>query len=85
MVGIDVLQDFEKIHMPLAHDQAVIGADLKAVSFTVVRTHVVKLTGKLGSALDAAIGLCQGTPMRNEIEAHDPVVWPKRRMSRLPR
>ena len=33
-----------------------IGADLKAAGFTVVRTHVVKLTGKLGSALDAAIG-----------------------------
>ena len=36
-----------------------------------MRTHVVKLTGKLGSALDAAIGLCQGTPMRAEIEALD--------------
>jgi len=53
------------------HDQAVIGADLKAAGFTVVQTHVVKLSGKLGSALDAAIGLCQGTPMRAEIEALD--------------
>ena len=28
------------------HDQAVIGADLKAAGFTVVQTHVVKLSGK---------------------------------------
>ena len=51
------------------HDPVVIGGDLKAAGFTVVRTHVVKQSGKLASALDAAVGLCQGTPMRGEIEA----------------
>jgi SAM-dependent methyltransferase len=32
----------------------------------------VELTSRAPSALDAAIALCQGTPMRNEIEARDP-------------
>jgi hypothetical protein len=32
----------------------------------------VRLAGHLGSALDAATGLCQGSPMRGEIEALDP-------------
>jgi SAM-dependent methyltransferase len=53
------------------HDPAVITADLKAAGFTVVQTSVVKLSGKLSTALEAAIGLCQGTPMRAEIEALD--------------
>ena len=53
------------------HDHAVIGGDLKAAGFTVVRTRIVKQSGELSTALDAAIGLCQGTPMRGEIEALD--------------
>ena len=53
------------------HDHAVIGGDLKAAGFTVVRTRIVKQSGRLSTALDAAIGLCQGTPMRAEIEALD--------------
>jgi SAM-dependent methyltransferase len=53
------------------HDPQVIGNDLRQAGFTVVRTRVVKLEGQLSSALDAAIGLCQGTPMRAEIEALD--------------
>jgi hypothetical protein len=53
------------------HDPAVIGGDLKAAGFTVVRTRIVKQSGQLSTALDAAIGLCQGTPMRAEIEALD--------------
>jgi len=53
------------------HDHAEIGGDLKAAGFTVVRTRIVKQSGELSTALDAAIGLCQGTPMRGEIEALD--------------
>ena len=53
------------------HDPGVISGDLHAAGFTKVRTRVVKLAGKLSTALDAAIGLCQGTPMRAEIEALD--------------
>ncbi len=53
------------------HDPAAIGADLKAAGFTVVRIDTVKQSGKLLTALDAAIGLCQGSPMRGEIEALD--------------
>jgi hypothetical protein len=53
------------------HDHAVIGGDLKAAGFTVVRTRIVKQSGQLSTALDAAIGLCQATPMRGEIEALD--------------
>jgi SAM-dependent methyltransferase len=53
------------------HDHQVIGGDLRAAGFTTVRTRIVKLTGQLTTALDAAIGMCQGTPMRAEIEALD--------------
>jgi SAM-dependent methyltransferase len=53
------------------HDPATIGGDLKAAGFTVVRIDTVKQSGTLSTALDAAIGLCQGTPMRGEIEALD--------------
>jgi hypothetical protein len=44
---------------------------LRAAGFAKVQITVVKLSGKLSTALDAAIGLCQGTPMRAEIEALD--------------
>jgi SAM-dependent methyltransferase len=53
------------------HDRQVIEADLRAAGFTDVRMDVVKQNGQLVSALDAATGLCQGTPMRAEIEALD--------------
>jgi ubiquinone/menaquinone biosynthesis C-methylase UbiE len=54
------------------HDVDLIAADLRAAGFTDARIETVELNGHLTSALDAAIGLCQGTPMRNEIEALDP-------------
>jgi hypothetical protein len=53
------------------HDPDVISHDLNAAGFTIVRTRVVKQGGKLSTPLDAAIGMCQGTPMRAEIEALD--------------
>jgi ubiquinone/menaquinone biosynthesis C-methylase UbiE len=51
------------------HDEDLIAADLRAAGFAEIRIETVKLAGHLDSALDAAIGLCQGTPMRSEIEA----------------
>jgi SAM-dependent methyltransferase len=51
------------------HDPAVIGGDLRVAGFKVVRTRIVKQSGQLSTALDAAVGMCQGTPMRGEIEA----------------
>jgi ubiquinone/menaquinone biosynthesis C-methylase UbiE len=53
------------------HDRAVITQDVKAAGFAVVQTSTVKLSGKFATSLDAATGLCQGTPMRAEIEALD--------------
>jgi len=53
------------------HDQQVIAGDLRVAGFKIVRTRIVKQDGKLTTALDAAVGLCQGTPMRAEIEALD--------------
>jgi SAM-dependent methyltransferase len=53
------------------HDRMVISADVKAAGFTAVQISTVKLNGKLSTAFDAAVGLCQGTPMRAEIEALD--------------
>jgi hypothetical protein len=32
----------------------------------------VPATSKAASAFDPAIGFCQGTPLRNELEARDP-------------
>lgn len=54
------------------HDPAVITGDLEAAGFLEVRIDKVQQNGHLSHALDAAIGLCQGTPMRGEIELIDP-------------
>jgi ubiquinone/menaquinone biosynthesis C-methylase UbiE len=53
------------------HDPRVISNDLRAAGFHVVRTYTVKLSGQLTTAMDAAIGLCQGNPTKAEIEALD--------------
>jgi SAM-dependent methyltransferase len=53
-------------------DPARIEADLRAAGFASPRIETVTLTGHAASPLDPAIGLCQGTPMRAEIEALDP-------------
>jgi SAM-dependent methyltransferase len=44
---------------------------LRAAGFTTVSATPVKLPCKASSARDIAIALCQGTPMRAEIEVHD--------------
>ncbi|MEA2818250.1 MAG: hypothetical protein QOJ86_254 [Bradyrhizobium sp.] len=54
------------------HDVAVIRADLAAAGFSQVVIETVALPNAAASHRDPAIGLCQGLPMRGEIEARDP-------------
>lgn len=54
------------------HDIARIEADLRAAGFTEVRAETVRKRGRIGSAREAATGLCHGTPLRAEIEERDP-------------
>ena len=51
------------------HDVTRLEQDVRAAGFTDVRVDTVAATGRAGSPADAAIGLCQGTPLRAEIEA----------------
>jgi ubiquinone/menaquinone biosynthesis C-methylase UbiE len=53
-------------------DASVLRRDLAAAGFEQVAVETVTLPSRAPSAEDAAIGLCQGTPMRGEIEALDP-------------
>jgi SAM-dependent methyltransferase len=51
------------------HDPARVTADLRAAGFAQVEVETVMLRSRIGSAREAATGLCQGTPLRSEIEA----------------
>lgn len=51
------------------HDKDRIEADLRAAGFAEVAIETVVLNSRV-TARDAAIGLCQGTPLRAEIEQH---------------
>jgi ubiquinone/menaquinone biosynthesis C-methylase UbiE len=53
------------------HDGERIREDLKAAGFTDVSIDAVDHVSKADSPREAAVGLCQGTPLRNEIEARD--------------
>lgn len=53
------------------HDKAAIEADLRAAGFTAVEAHTVGKRSR-GSARELAPGLCQGSPLRSEIEARAP-------------
>jgi SAM-dependent methyltransferase len=53
------------------HDVDQIRADLKAAGFTNVSVDPVDARSKAPSARDPAVAYCQGTPLRNEIEARD--------------
>ncbi|MGE5148938.1 MAG: class I SAM-dependent methyltransferase [Rhodospirillaceae bacterium] len=53
-------------------DAGVLRRDLAAAGFEQVAVETVSLPSRAPSAEHAAIGLCQGTPMRGEIEALDP-------------
>jgi SAM-dependent methyltransferase len=52
------------------HDTAALEAQLRAVGFEPISSETVACESAAPSALSVAIGYCQGTPMRNEIEAH---------------
>jgi hypothetical protein len=54
------------------YDTAALETQLRAVGFGAVTSEGVTRQSQAPSALSVAIGYCQGTPMRNEIEAHDP-------------
>jgi ubiquinone/menaquinone biosynthesis C-methylase UbiE len=54
------------------HDAAVIRAELAEAGFTRVAVDTVECRSRAVSPRDVAIGYCQGTPLRNEIEARDP-------------
>ena len=53
------------------HDVERIRADLNAAGFMDVSIDAVGETSKAASSRDVAIAYCQGTPLRNEIEARD--------------
>ena len=54
------------------HAVDVIRADLQAAGFTVVEIETLALKSRAPSPRHPAIGFCQGTPLRAEIEARDP-------------
>lgn len=54
------------------HDPALIEHDLLAAGFTDIEFETAELRSRAPSAEAAAIGLCQGTPMRADIEQHGP-------------
>ena len=51
------------------HDEKQIRQDLKSAGFTNIAFDAVDARSKASSPRDAAVGFCQGTPLRNEIEA----------------
>jgi ubiquinone/menaquinone biosynthesis C-methylase UbiE len=54
------------------HDPDRIGRELAAAGFAEVSIDDVTHMSRASSPRDPAIGYCQGTPLRNEIEARDP-------------
>jgi ubiquinone/menaquinone biosynthesis C-methylase UbiE len=69
----DAAAFFERIPFRY-HDRAAIEGDLLAAGFTDIDFETVELRSRAASASDAAIGLCQGTPMRAELEKRGPGV-----------
>ncbi|MDP9106210.1 MAG: methyltransferase domain-containing protein [Candidatus Eremiobacteraeota bacterium] len=58
--------------VPHGHGDAdVTTAALRAAGFSTVGVEIVELPSRAPSAADAAIGFCQGSPLRMEIEARD--------------
>jgi ubiquinone/menaquinone biosynthesis C-methylase UbiE len=53
------------------HDVARIREDLSAAGFASIAIDTLGTTSKASSPRDAAIAFCQGTPLRNDIEARD--------------
>ena len=53
------------------HDVEQIREQLRAAGFAEIAIHAVGEKSKAPSPRDAAVGFCEGTPLRNEIEARD--------------
>jgi ubiquinone/menaquinone biosynthesis C-methylase UbiE len=53
-------------------DAKTIEADLRSAGFRDIRSEIVERASRAASARDVAIGFCQGTPLRNEIEQRAP-------------
>jgi ubiquinone/menaquinone biosynthesis C-methylase UbiE len=53
------------------HDKAAVEADLRAAGFTAIESETVAKRSR-GDAREVAPGLCQGSPLRGEIEARAP-------------
>jgi len=53
------------------HDVERVRAELNAAGFARVSVHAVNATSKASAPRDPAIAYCQGTPLKNEIEARD--------------
>jgi len=54
------------------HDVSAVRADLEAAGFSSIELRTVARRSVAPSPRDAVLGLCAGTPLRNEIEARDP-------------
>ena len=54
------------------HDPVAIEADLRRAGFADIAIEVLDRSSSADSAAFAAIAICQGTPLRGEIEARDP-------------
>ena len=58
--------------VPHGHgDPAITSVELRAAGFSSVDVEVVELPSRAPSASDPAIGFCQGSPLRMQIEARD--------------
>ncbi|HVC52170.1 MAG TPA: methyltransferase domain-containing protein [Stellaceae bacterium] len=53
------------------HDTQTLRRDLQSAGFGLVRLDTVERRSRAASYRDPAVGFCQGTPLRNEIEARD--------------
>lgn len=54
------------------HDATQIERELRDAGFAQVQGDTLQAISKAACALDVAVAYCQGTPLRNEIEARDP-------------
>jgi SAM-dependent methyltransferase len=54
------------------HNIGHIERDLAAAGFGAIEAETVELRGRAASHRDPAVGFCQGSPLRGEIEARDP-------------
>jgi SAM-dependent methyltransferase len=54
------------------HDRERVELDLRAAGFSHVKMETRRLQSRSTTARNAALGLCQGTPLRNEIEERMP-------------